>query len=67
MFVLTLSSFVPRFHAENTPVTTPTMIATTVPSATIGMVFASASRRLSATGCWLLNETPRLPWKSCCT
>ena len=52
MFVLTLSSFVPRLHAENTPVTTPMMIATTVPSATIGIVFARSSRGCPHTGCW---------------
>ena len=60
------SAPVPRRHAAITPVKVPTTIANSVPSSTIGSVFAIAVRRFFATGCEFAKETPKLPWRSCC-
>ncbi len=56
---------VPRRQAEMTPVSVPRMIAKSVPSSTIGIVFFSAVVRLDETGCWFANEIPRFPCASC--
>ena len=63
--VLTWSRSVPRRHAEMTPVSTPSSMATTVPSVTMGMVLARAVFRLPHTGSWLAKDTPRFPCTSC--
>jgi hypothetical protein len=54
----------PRHQAAITPVRMPSSTAITVPVNTIGTVFHSASRRLSATGRWSVNETPMFPRSS---
>ena len=74
-FVLTLSTMPLRRQALRRPVTTPTTMATNVPTKTRGIVFPSAVRRVDVTGTESTNDTPMFAWKNswlryrryCCT